>query len=116
MRAARAPAPEAYSGPRMAMTAAAGAVLWDVVEEHLSEAEFLVERWLASARAARVSWIQLRKTVERRLIAHLDALVVGGAEVSEQVLWPVLKGKREGSRSAAALAVLPGPDETAAYK
>jgi uncharacterized protein (TIGR02270 family) len=95
---------------------ASGGVLWDVAEEHLSEADFLVERWLASARSARIGLLQLKKTVERRLTAHLDALVVGGAEVADQLLWPVLKGKREGSRSAAALAVMLGPDETAAYK
>jgi uncharacterized protein (TIGR02270 family) len=87
------------------------AVLWDVAEEHLDEAEFLVERWLAACRSPRFTAVDLQKTVERRLLAHLDGLVVGGHVVADSLLWPALapEGDAPASRVApAALALLAG--------
>jgi uncharacterized protein (TIGR02270 family) len=98
------------------MTDAIGAVLWDVVDEHLDEADFLLRRWLADARSTRIGLAALRKTVDERLLAHLDGLVIGGAEVADRLLWPVLRGEREGPRSAAALAMLLGQQPSAADK
>lgn len=95
------------------------AVLRGVVEEHLDEAEFLLGQWLAAARSARFSLVELQKTVERRLIAHLDALVVGGQEVAETLLWPAFD-KDTGAPAlrvaAAALALLLDPERGALDK
>lgn len=90
------------------MTAEAG-VLWDVVEEHLDEAEFLVEQWSAGARSARYNLPTLQRTIEQRLDAHLDALVVNGEAVAERLLWPNLAADAEAPPAritAAALALL----------
>jgi uncharacterized protein (TIGR02270 family) len=85
-------------------------VLWDVVEEHLEEAEFLIEQWCAAARSPRYSLRQLQKTVEPRLLAHLDGLVVGGKAVADEVLWPALIAEEADvsleRAAAAALALL----------
>jgi len=84
------------------------AVLWDVVEEHLDEATFLLGRWRAAARSPRVTLAGLKRTVEPRLLAHLDGLAVGGSELAERLLWPLFdKGsKAKAPRAAAAAAAL----------
>src|SRR5436190_24313897 len=46
-------------------------VLWDVVSEHLSEAEFLFGQWQQALRSPRYTMTELRETVEERLQAHL---------------------------------------------
>jgi uncharacterized protein (TIGR02270 family) len=66
------------------------AVLPDVVEEHLDESEFLIELWLAAARSPRFNLREIHRTVERRLLAHLDGLEVGGPSVADGLLWPTL--------------------------
>jgi uncharacterized protein (TIGR02270 family) len=88
----------------------ASGVLWDIAEEHLDEADFLTDQWLAQTRSPEISLLRLQATTERRLRAHLDALVVGGPAVAERLLWPVLMGEREGSRVAAAQAMVLGAD------
>jgi uncharacterized protein (TIGR02270 family) len=90
----------------------ATARLWDMVDEHLDESEFLLEQWLAMARSARFSRDHLQKTLEPRLIAHLDALAVGDAPVAERRLWPLFAPDSEGEPlrvAAAALAWLMDP-------
>jgi uncharacterized protein (TIGR02270 family) len=90
----------------------AGTILWNVVEEHLDEAEFLLEQWLGASRSPRFTLVQLQKTVEHRLIAHLDGLAVGGQEVADKLLWPALDKESDAPPSrvaAAALALLLEP-------
>jgi uncharacterized protein (TIGR02270 family) len=91
-----------------------GAVIfWDVIEEHLDEAEFMFERWLAAARSPRLSLADLRRSGEERLVAHLDGLAEGGRAVAEKLLWPALAedaGAPAVRVSAAALALLADPD------
>lgn len=85
------------------------AVLWDVVEEHLDEAEFLLGRWCSSLQSPRLTRADLTRATESRLLAHLDGLVVGGAPVAERLLWPLCSPEGEGPpirRAAAALALL----------
>ena len=88
------------------------AVLWDVVDEHLDEAEFLLEQWLSTTRSPRFSREHLQAKLETRLNAHLDALLVGGAAVAEQKLWPLVGPESEGPPlrvAAAGLALLLDP-------
>jgi len=77
-------------------------MLWPIVREHLDSAGFLWSRWLEERSGPAVGLPELERH-ERRLLAHLDALVVGGLPVQEQVLWPTLEGKVDGGHSAAVL-------------
>jgi hypothetical protein len=88
-------------------------VLWDIVEEHLDEAAFLLQSWLAAARSPRTSLAALQKTIESRLIAHLDGLAVAGTVVSDRLLWPALADKSKARASvvaSAGAALLLDPD------
>jgi len=87
-------------------------ILWDIVEEHLDEAEFLVELWASSRHSAVYTLAELDRGPELRLLAHVDGLVVNGPLALERVCWPVLEDpKAEPPRiAAAALAMLEGGD------
>ncbi len=65
-------------------------VRWDVVEEHLGEAEFLFEQWELDNASGLQTFDGLARGLEARLLAHVDALAVGGPVVAEQLLLPVL--------------------------
>jgi uncharacterized protein (TIGR02270 family) len=86
-------------------------VLWDVLEEHLDEAEFGIERFEDALESPVLTLKELAAGVESRLLAHLDALKVGGAAAIERVLAPVLKAPEavEAPRlTAASIAVVEG--------
>ncbi len=86
-------------------------ILWDIVEEHLDEAEFLVEQWQAARASALYSLEELSKGPEQRLEAHIDGLVVNGPLALQRVAWPLLEEGDELPRvAAAALAVLNSGD------
>jgi uncharacterized protein (TIGR02270 family) len=63
-------------------------VRWDVVEEHLDEAEFLVEQFESMLEHPSMSLSELANTLEARLFAHIDGLVVCGAPGVERLLAP----------------------------
>jgi uncharacterized protein (TIGR02270 family) len=87
--------------------------LWDVVDELLGEAEFLLEQWLAATGSLRFNLDLLQASIEPRLAAQLDALAVGGQAVAARVLWPTLIEDGDASvcrRAAAGLALLWEPD------
>lgn len=63
-------------------------VLWDVVEEHLDEAQFGLEQLDALRSHPRLTLADVTKYPEARLLAHLDALVIGGEAIVERVLAP----------------------------
>jgi uncharacterized protein (TIGR02270 family) len=91
-----------------------GSLRWDVFEEHLSEAEWLVERWESAALSSRYNLGELKNLIEKRLLAHVDALVLGGGEVADRLLWPFVTGEMEEGASkttAAALGLLYGAGE-----
>jgi uncharacterized protein (TIGR02270 family) len=81
-------------------------ILWDVVEEHLSEAEFLVDQWLAAGQSARLTLADLQRTTERRLLAHIDGLALGGAAVARETLLPVMADDSEAPAARVAAATL----------
>ncbi|MDC0718273.1 TIGR02270 family protein [Nannocystis bainbridge] len=87
--------------------------LWDVLEEHLDEAEFLWESWEGSLVAPNYTLAEVEANVESRLHAHLDGLVIGGPVAAQQLLVPALESDESGRVAAAAAALLLGPDETA---
>lgn len=87
--------------------------LWDIVEEHLEEAEFLWEQWEASLVAPNYVLREVEDGPEGRLLAHLDGLVVNGPLVAERLLLPTIADvDAEPTRvSAAALALLQTPGD-----
>lgn len=87
-------------------------ILWDVVEEHLDEAEFLVEQWRGARASGSYTLDELERGPETRLAAHVDGLVVNGSVVLERVAWPVIvdPGSEPLRVAAAALAVLDAGD------
>lgn len=87
--------------------------LWDIVEEHLDEAEFLWEQWEASVVAPNYSLREVEDGPEGRLLAHLDGLVVNGPLVAERLLLPTIADDdAEPTRvRAAALALLQTPGD-----
>jgi uncharacterized protein (TIGR02270 family) len=92
--------------------AAPSHIMWDVVERHLDEAEFLFERWESALRSPRYDLGELEETLERRLLAHLDGLLVGGPAVTERLLRPALLDSKELPRVVvAALALLSSGDD-----
>jgi uncharacterized protein (TIGR02270 family) len=69
------------------------AVQWEVIEQHLDEAAFQVEALERGLDGAAPSLSVLQRGPERRLLAHVDALVVGGRAIAEELLLPVAKGR-----------------------
>jgi len=85
-------------------------ILWDVIGEHLDEAEFLFERWNRALFQPIVNLNGLASTFEPRFFAHIDALLIGGIEVAQRVLMPELYAAEDSSRvTAATLALLSDP-------
>ncbi|MBA3548089.1 MAG: TIGR02270 family protein [Nannocystis sp.] len=87
--------------------------LWELVDDHLDEAEFLWERWEASMVAPNYSMREVEIGPEGRLMAHLNALLANGMQVADRLLLPTIADiDAEPTRvRAAALALLqtPGP-------
>ncbi|MEM7152330.1 MAG: hypothetical protein AAF799_05775 [Myxococcota bacterium] len=81
-------------------------ILWDVVEEHLDESEFLVEAWLTARASASYTLQELGDGPEARLLAHIDGLVVNGPAALEEMIWPILAEDAELPRMAAACLAL----------
>src|SRR5262245_22339813 len=93
---------------------AADFILWDVVEEHLNEAEFLLEQFERAVRSPAYTLRTLSTTIEPRLAAHIDGLVVGGDEVAARLLLPELQNADVPARATvAALALLCGSERGA---
>lgn len=83
---------------------------WDIVEEHLDEAEFLWGMWEHSLRSANYTLDAVARGPERRLLANLDALRLNGPGVATRLLVPALADGPPDRVSAAAAALLADPD------
>lgn len=88
-------------------------LIWDIQEQHLDEAEFLLEMLCSCVDSPRYTLASLRAGPERRLLAHLDGLRVGAERVVEELLLPVFADAEDADEDefrtgAAALAVLEG--------
>jgi uncharacterized protein (TIGR02270 family) len=87
-------------------------VSWDVMREHLAEAAFLWGHWERALVSPRYTLAEVAAGPEERLRAHIDGLVVGGAEVAERLLVPALVPVNDEAEPvfAAAAALLAGGD------
>lgn len=87
-------------------------VFWDVVDEHLDEAEFLVaQRDAALETEAAYTLAEVDELLEARLFAQLDGLVVAGEAAVTRLLLPALEDEAPARVLAAALALLAIPGE-----
>ena len=82
-----------------------GVVFWDVIEEHLDEAEFLWTQWERALTAHDDTLDGIEERLEERLFANVDGLVSGGDPVREKVLLPALEEAEGPARIAAAYAL-----------
>lgn len=64
-------------------------LLWDIYEEHLSEAAFLWSQWERALVAPDYAFSEVAE-VEERLLAHLDGLALGGPPIAAKILKPAL--------------------------
>jgi uncharacterized protein (TIGR02270 family) len=71
------------------------AVLWDVLEEHLDEAEFGIERFEDALESPTLTLKDLERGTEARLFAHLDALQIGGIRAVDRMVTPLLDAPEE---------------------
>ncbi len=87
------------------------AILWDVVEEHLDEAEFLAETWHTNLDSPAYLREEFAAGPQERLLAHVDGLVIGDEPVRAELLEPALADEEtERWRAcAAAMALLDAP-------
>ena len=83
-------------------------VYWDVMEEHLDEAEFLFEQRRTALASPLFTLDHLSLRLEGRLAAHLDGLAIGGPAVAERLLYPLLEETSSSERTTAATLVLLG--------
>ncbi|MFP2909501.1 hypothetical protein ACLESD_31550, partial [Pyxidicoccus sp. 3LFB2] len=62
---------------------------WELYEVHLDEAEYLCAQW-ENALTAPDRYLAQVAQREARLLAHVDALALGGGEVSRRYLLPAV--------------------------
>lgn len=91
-----------------------GALLWDVQEEHLGEAEFALEAWQRSLDSPQFTITEVLEGPEARLTAHVAGLIVGGTPVFQRLLWPTLERADDDAHrtGVAALAILMAPPDS----
>jgi uncharacterized protein (TIGR02270 family) len=82
------------------------AVLWEIVEESLEEAEFLWARWERLLDAPDRDLEGIWFWAEERLAGALDGIVAGGGGVVEPLLVPALASDDAGRVSSAACALV----------
>jgi uncharacterized protein (TIGR02270 family) len=85
-------------------------IRWDIAEEHLDEAAFLRQLWEQSLYSPQYTLTEIAQGPEERMLAHLDALVVGGSRVAKQLLLPALRSDEPDTVFAAAFALLASED------
>jgi uncharacterized protein (TIGR02270 family) len=76
--------------PHLPSNQADDLILWDVVEQHLDEAEFQCEAFERALESCVYTLDSLAKGPERWLLAHIDGLVVNGPPVVERLLLPLV--------------------------
>jgi uncharacterized protein (TIGR02270 family) len=87
----------------------------DIVEEHLDEAAFYLERWDRALTSPHQTLAQLRDGPEEAMLAHVDGVAVGGESAANEMLWPIVEDgeaddwARVGA-AVLALLTMPGQD------
>ena len=89
-------------------------ILWEIEDEHLREAEFLFTTREILLDAPHYTIEELAAGPDRRLLAHLDGLIVGGPAVAEHLLLTTIAEAQDEEDlekvAAATLALLVEPD------
>jgi uncharacterized protein (TIGR02270 family) len=93
------------TGPAVAVAAPSVGPLWDVVEEHVDEAEFLFEQWQRALSSPDHTLDQLRLGWEARLLAHIEALIWNGSPAAQRLLVPALADADISTARAAVVAL-----------
>jgi uncharacterized protein (TIGR02270 family) len=83
-------------------------IFWDVVEEHLDEAEFLWSQWEQGLVSPSFSLAEVEARLEERLFAQIDGLLAAGPRAEARLLLPALSAEEPSRVAAAALALLCG--------
>ncbi len=83
---------------------------WDLLEEHLESAAFLFGHWERALVDPEYALGEVLAGPEERLLAHLDALVLGGRRAAQKLLLPALAGEDAFACFAAAYALLASED------
>jgi uncharacterized protein (TIGR02270 family) len=81
-------------------------ILWDVIEEHFREAEFVFQQWRTALFSPLYTLDQIEAKVERRLRGHLDGLAIGGPIVADRLLYPELEETIDADRATVSALVL----------
>lgn len=88
-------------------------ILWDMVEEHLDEAEFLWLLWERGLDSPCLTVSELASGTEARLFAHMEGLVLAAPAVIERLLLPALRDHQRDRAAAASWAWLSTGDSRA---
>lgn len=94
---------------------AMAALIWDIQAQHLDEVEFLLEAHARAMASPKYTLAMVEAGLERRLLAHVDGLRVGGEAVLAKLLLPALdEGEVADDHeraAAAAFVILESADE-----
>ncbi|MBU8897966.1 hypothetical protein DRW03_32660 [Corallococcus sp. H22C18031201] len=85
----------------------------ELLEDHLNEASFLWTVWERGLDSPDYTLTELAEGPEARMLAHVDALVLGGPRAHQKLLLPGLAAEDSEVVTAAALALLSSGDEKA---
>ncbi|NVB38762.1 hypothetical protein G6O69_13055 [Pseudenhygromyxa sp. WMMC2535] len=66
--------------------------MWEIVERHFAEAEFMAELWRGAFDQPDMTLAELAGTTEARLRAHLEAVRLPGPQVLDRLFWPAVAG------------------------
>lgn len=80
--------------------------MWEVVERHFEEAEFLAELWRDAFDQPDSTLAELAETTEARLRAHLEALCLPGPQILDRLCWPAVAGPHGSKAMVGALEIL----------
>ena len=85
-------------------------IVWDIVAEHLDEADFLVADRELDLESSEYTLDEIEDGPERRLRAHLDGLLLAGDPAARELLWPAVSELGDAEQvpraTAAALALV----------
>ena len=72
------------------LTALAPSILWDVIEEHFDEIDYLFGSWNAARRSWRYTAIELVTELKARIWPHVDRFNQAGLEAYQRFVFPCL--------------------------
>lgn len=79
-------------------------LLWNVIEEHFDEASFAMHQFEVALESPVLNLHDLARYPEESLLAHVDALVIAGAEAERNLLLPALAEANDDEPAPAVIA------------